>query len=378
MSRRIYFDNAATTPLDPEVLEAMMPFFTESYGNPSSIHTHGRKTKSAVENARKSIANVLNTSPGEIFFTSGGTEADNMALINSVLDLGVTRIISSKIEHHAVLHSLDFLEKNHHTKIEYLTLDPKGNPDLDQLETLLTQDQKTLVSLMHANNEIGNILDLKRVSDICKKSGALFHTDTVQTMGHLSIDLQAINVDFLVGSAHKFYGPKGVGFIYINAQNKISSLIHGGSQERNMRGGTENLYGIVGMAKALEVALANLEKDRNHIVGLKNKMLEGLLLAIPGLAVNGNEGDTNHSLHKVLNVSFPPHPDNEMLLFKLDIEGISCSGGSACSSGTNLGSHVLQALQIDDNRANVRFSFSKFNTDEEIEHTLEVIKNCFI
>jgi cysteine desulfurase len=378
MNSRIYLDNAATTPLDPEVLEAMMPFFKESYGNPSSIHTHGRKTKSAVENARKSIANALNTSPGEIFFTSGGTEADNMALINSVLDLGVNRIISSKIEHHAVLHSLDFLQKNHHTKIEYLTLDPKGNPDLDQLETLLTQDQKTLVSLMHANNEIGNMLDLRRVSEICKKSGALFHTDTVQTMGHVAIDLQAINVDFLVGSAHKFHGPKGVGFIYINAQNKISSLIHGGSQERNMRGGTENLYGIVGMAKALEVAVANLEKDRNHIADLKNKMLEGLLHAIPGLTVNGNEGDTNHSLHKVLNVSFPPHPDNEMLLFKLDIEGISCSGGSACSSGTNLGSHVLQALHIDDDRANVRFSFSKFNTNEEIEHTLEVIKNCFI
>jgi cysteine desulfurase len=373
MKQKIYLDNAATTALDPIVLETMMPYFTEFFGNPSSIHTFGRKTKSAIENARKLIANLLHTSPGEIFFTSGGTEADNMAIIQSVETLGVQHVVSSRVEHHAVLHTLDYLEKAGKITVTYLENDAQGSIDIDSLSEILARTPKTLVSLMHGNNEIGNLLDLKRVGEICKAHGALFHSDTVQTMGHYPFNLQEIPMNFLVGAAHKFHGPKGVGFLYINAENKINPILHGGSQERNMRGGTENLYGIVGMAKALELALTEQESHQTHIVSLKKALKEKLEAHIPGLTFNGLSGDLDKSLYTVLNVRFPAHKDNEMMLFNLDIEGIACSGGSACSSGTDVGSHVLNCLNVDSQTANIRFSFSRFTTLEEVDRAAEAI-----
>jgi len=377
MSKRIFLDNAATTPIDPEVFETMLPYFKEHFGNPSSIHSHGRKAKAALEMARKTVAGLLKTSPGEIFFTSGGTEADNTAIVQSVETLGVKHIVTSKIEHHAVLHTVDYLEKQGKIKVSYLENDDKGNLNLDDLDDILKNHPNSLVSLMHGNNEIGNLLDVNRVAQISKKNGALFHSDTVQTMGHYAFDLQNTPFDFIVGAAHKFHGPKGVGFLYINANSKIQPLIHGGAQERNMRGGTENIYGIIGLAKALEIAYHGLDEHRNHIKNLKARLITQLSEKIPEVRFNGNSGDVENSLYTVLNVSFPPHPDNEMLLFNLDIEGISCSGGSACSSGTNLGSHVLNNLEIDSNRANVRFSFSRFTTEQEIEKTMEVLENIF-
>ena len=377
MSQKIFLDNAATTQLDPEVFDAMLPYFKEHFGNPSSIHSHGRKVKSALETARKSVAAILNTSPGEVFFTSGGTEADNTAIIQSVDTLGVRHAVTSHLEHHAVLHTLENLAQMGKIELTFLENDAAGNLDIDSLNTILKDKPKSLVSLMHGNNEIGNLLDLPKVAGIAKEHKALFHSDTVQTMGHYSFDLQQIPVDFVVAGAHKFHGPKGVGFLYINANSKISPLIHGGAQERNMRGGTENIYGIIGLAKALELATANLESHKNYIKGLKSRMKSLLLEKIPGITFNGASGDIENSLYTVLNVSFPPHPDNEMILFNLDIEGISCSGGSACSSGTNLGSHVLNALKADPNRANVRFSFSKFTTEEEIDKTVAVLSRLF-
>ncbi len=373
MGQKIYLDNAATTPLDPQVLEAMLPYFTDFFGNPSSIHTFGRKTKSAIENARKKIAALLHTSPGEIFFTSGGTEADNMAIIQSVENLDVKHVVSSKLEHHAVLHTLEYLAQAGKIKVTYLENDAKGKIDIESLVGILANSPKTLVTLMHGNNEIGNLIDLKRVGEICRQFGALFHSDTVQTMGHYEFNLQEIPIDFLVGAAHKFHGPKGVGFLYINANNKINPLLHGGSQERNMRGGTENLYGIVGMAKALELALGEQKEHLDHIVELKKAMIDKLSDAVPGLDFNGLSGDVESSLYTVLNVRFPAHKDNEMLLFNLDIEGIACSGGSACSSGTDVGSHVLRALEVATDTANIRFSFSRFNTLDEINLAADAI-----
>ncbi len=378
MSARIFLDNAATTPLSPEVFDAMLPFFKDQFGNPSSIHSHGRKVKSALETARKSVASILNTSPGEIFFTSGGTEADNTAIIQSVETLGVKHAVTSRLEHHAVLHTLEHLSNIGKIKLSFLDNDQKGNLDLEQLEKLLTESPNSLVSLMHGNNEIGNLLDLSLVADICKKYNAVFHSDTVQTMGHYCFDLQQIPVDFIVGSAHKFHGPKGVGFLYINASSKIKPLIHGGAQERNMRGGTENIYGIIGLAKALEIANEGIERHKKHICELKSLMISQLKEKIPGVEFNGNSADVDNSLYTVLNVSFPVHPNNEMLLFNLDIEGISCSGGSACSSGTNLGSHVLNCLSLNPEKANVRFSFSKYTTKEEIEKTVSTSESIFL
>lgn len=377
MPERIYLDNAATTPLDPEVIAAMMPYMTEYYGNPSSIHAQGRKTKSAIEMARKSIASLLGTSPGEIFFTSCGTEADNTALIKSVEDLGIKHIVSSRLEHHAILHTLEYLKERFEIKVTFLENNHLGQIDLNQLEEAIKGSENTLVSLMHGNNEIGNLLDINQVAEMCAAHKALFHSDTVQTMGHHIFDLKNSPIDFIVGSAHKFHGPKGTGFLYINAQNQLHPLIHGGAQERNMRGGTENLYGIVGMAKALELAYQNFEKDKTHILSLKQYLKDSLIKNIQGVSFNGVSGDLEKSLYTVLNVSFPPHPDNEMILFKLDIEGISCSGGSACASGTNLGSHVLNALEIPEERANVRFSFSKFNTRAEVDKTIATLLQVF-
>jgi cysteine desulfurase len=369
---KVYLDNAATTPLDPEVFEAMRPLMLENFGNPSSIHSYGRKVRSEMEIARKKVADLLKTSPAELFFTSGGTEADNTALRCAVEGLGVKRIITSKIEHHAVLHTAEYLQKHHGIELLFLKTDAQGNVDLAQLEEILKAGgPKTLVSLMHGNNEIGNLIDLEAVGNLAHEFGAIFHSDTVQTMGHFEHDLSVLPVDFIVGSAHKFHGPKGVGFLYVNHTIKIPPFILGGAQERNMRGGTENIYGIVGLAKALELSYAKMESHRNHIMNLKKQMIEGLKANVPGVSFNGMSEDFERSLYTVLNVSTAPSDTNEMLLFNLDISGISISGGSACSSGSNVGSHVLAELDRDPNAGAIRFSFSRYNTIEEVNFAVE-------
>ncbi len=369
---KVYFDNAATTPMDPEVIEAMIPYMRDHFGNPSSIHSFGRQTRAAIETARKTVAKYLNVSPGEIFFTSGGTEANNMALQCAVRDLGIQHIISSPIEHHAVLHTLETLSREGKIKLSQVKLTAEGAVDLSDLERLMQGSAKTMVSLMHANNEIGNLLPLQKVSDLCKKYNVLFHTDTVQTMGHYAFDLKETQVDFLNCAAHKFHGPKGVGFIYINSRVKINPFIHGGSQERNMRGGTENLIGIVGLAKAMEVAYRDLKAHQDHVQGLKSHMIDSLKKNIPGVTFNGHP--EKDSLYTVLNVQLPATPNAEMLLFNLDIAGIAASGGSACTSGSNTGSHVLRGIGSDMERPSIRFSFSKFNKKEEVDYVIGKLK----
>jgi cysteine desulfurase len=369
----IYLDNAATTPLDQEVIEVMVETMKNEYGNPSSIHAHGRQAKTIVEKARKTIANLLHASPAEVFFTSGGTEADNMAIVRSIEAYGITHAITSPIEHHAVLHTLEELAKNGKIQLDLLRLDAQGNIDLNHLEELLAKNPRTLVSIMHANNELGNLTDIKRVSEICQQYQAIFHSDTVQTMGHYKHDLSELKIDFITGAGHKFHGPKGVGFLYINGNNKIRPLIFGGAQERNMRGGTENVYGIVGLAKALEIAYRDMEEHQVYIQGLKNYMIDALKSAIPTIEFNGNLEPAN-SLYTVLNVSLPCTDMSDMLLFNLDISGISASGGSACSSGSDIGSHVLRGINANPARPSVRFSFSKKNTKQEIDIVIAKLK----
>lgn len=370
---QIYLDNAATTPLDPEVMEVMVETMQNDFGNPSSIHAHGRQVKTLVEKARRTVAQLLQASPSEIFFTSGGTEADNMAICRAVEDLGVKHAITTALEHHAVLHTLEELEKQGKITLHFLRVDQQGNIDYDHLEELLTQHSAALVSLMHANNELGNLTDIARVSALCQEYKAVFHSDTVQTMGHYVHDLSQLKIDFITGAAHKFHGPKGVGFIYINAKNKIKPLLYGGAQERNMRGGTENVYGIVGLAKALEIAYRDMAEHQAYIQGLKNYMIEELRAAIPDVAFNGNIAAAE-SLYTVLNVSLPCTDMNDMLLFNLDISGISASGGSACSSGSDIGSHVLTGIRAAAERPSVRFSFSKYNSKEEIDTVVKKLK----
>ncbi len=373
---KVYLDNAATTKLDENVLKAMMPLMLEDFGNPSSIHAFGRKTRAAIETARKTVAKLLNVTPAEIFFTSGGTEADNMAINQSIVTYDIKHVISSLIEHHAVEHTLKMLEKAGKVKVSWVKLDEKGNVDLADLEALLKNNSRSLVSLMHANNELGTLLPLKEVGELCEKYDAIFHSDTVQTMGHYKMDLRELKVHFVTCAAHKFHGPKGVGFLYINHERKISPFIHGGAQERNMRGGTENVYGIVGLAKALEICFDEMEEHQKHIRGLKNYMREQLESLIPGMSFNGETSDEK-SLYTVLNCCFPKHPDAEMLLFNLDILGIAASGGSACSSGSNQGSHVLRGIGSDMERPSVRFSFSKYTTKEEIDFTIKNLTELF-
>lgn len=374
---RIYLDNAATTPLDKEVFETMAPMMLEHYGNPSSIHAHGREVRTAIEKSRKTIAALLHTSPSEIFFTSGGTEADNTAIRCAVETLQIQHAITSRIEHHAVLHTLEDLEKKGIIHVHYVHLDPKGHFDLTHLSELLQKYPQSLVSLMHANNEIGNLADIQAIGELCQQYGAWFHSDTVQTVGHYTHNLQQLKIHFMVGAAHKFHGPKGVGFLYINNACKIHPFITGGSQERNMRGGTENVYGIVGLAKALEVAYRDMEEHRSYIQSLKTRMIEKLKSEIDEVAFNGDCENAQRSLYTVLNVSLPPSELNDMLLFNLDIHKISASGGSACSSGSSIGSHVLQALNCDPARTSVRFSFSKYNTPLEIDHTVAVLAEMY-
>ena len=377
MNKKIYFDNAATTPLDPEVIEVMVNVMKNTFGNPSSVHAIGRQARVVVEEARKKVASFIHAAPAELFFTAGGTEADNMVLQSAVKDLGVNHIITSPIEHHAVLETAEKIEHKKKIKLSLVQLDEFGSVDLKNLEELLeaNQDKKTLVSLMHGNNEIGNILPLKKTIELCKKHGALFHSDTVQTMGHYDFDVRALNIDFLTCSAHKFHGPKGIGFLFVNQNVQLKPIIIGGGQERNMRAGTENIYGIVGLAKAMEIAYANLKEHQNYIQGLKTYMIKSLEEQVKGITFNGNP--KGESLYTVLNVNFPNSDMDEMLLFNFDIEGICVSGGSACASGSSIGSHVLEAIKSDKTKPAIRFSFSKYNTKEEIDYTLKVIKNFF-
>jgi cysteine desulfurase len=373
---KVYLDNAATTPLDKEVLKTMVDVMESHYGNPSSIHAYGREARTLIEKARKSIANLLKTAPANIFFTSGGTEADNTAIRSAVRDFGLTHAITSKTEHHAVLHTLEMLEKTGVIKLNYVNVDEKGNIDYAHLEELLANNERSLVSLMHANNEISTLTDIEKVGEICEKYNAIYHSDTVQTMGHYPHDLSTLKAHFVVCSAHKLHGPKGVGFLYVNPSVKIKPMIYGGAQERNMRGGTENIYGIVGLAKALELAYADMGTHKNYIQDLKTYMMEALKNAVPEIDFNG-ETDADKSLYTVLNVRFPEMDMADMLLFNLDINGISASGGSACSSGSNIGSHVLTAIGGNPDHPSIRFSFSKFNTKGEIDYTVEKVKEVF-
>ncbi len=370
---RIYFDNAATTPLDTEVLNAMMPYLTTNFGNPSSIYSYGRETRMAIENARKTTAKILHAHPAEIFFTSGGTESSNTAITASVRDLGCKHIISSAIEHHATLHTVEHLHKTGEATISYVSLLPNGHVDMQHLEILLQQStKKCLVTLMHANNETGNMLDLQATGTLCKKYGAIFHSDTVQTVGHFPFNLRNTPVDFITGAGHKFHGPKGVGILYINEKIKITPFVQGGSQERNMRAGTENLYGIVGFAKALELATAGYESESTYINGLRLYMMDVLQQNLPGISFNGDP--LGQSLYTVLSVNFPKTDKSEMLLFSLDMNNICASGGSACTSGADQGSHVIKAINNNPNNVTVRFSFSKHNTKEEVDAVIEKLK----
>jgi cysteine desulfurase len=370
----IYLDNAASAPLDERVLEVMLPYLTHKFGNPSSIHNYGRENRAAIEKSRKSIAELLNTSPSEIFFTSGGTEADNMAIRGCIESHAIKQVVTSPLEHHAVLHTAEALAKGPLPyTLSKVYVDDQGVLDMAHLQELLKSNSSTLVSLMHGNNEIGNLNDIDAISALCKEYQACFHSDTVQTMGHYRIDVQNTPVHYIVGSAHKFHGPKGIGFIYVNAAHPIKPLLYGGPQERNMRAGTENVAAIVGMAKALELAYANLDQDRTQIRALKSHMIEQLKSRMADISFNGLSGDLEKSLYTVLNVSIPAGEESEMLLFNMDIEGIAASAGSACTSGTQIGSHVLEAMGVDADRAYIRFSFSRMNTKEDVNKAVDVL-----
>lgn len=375
--KRIYLDNAATTPLAAEVYEEMLPLLKDGFGNPSSTHYFGRQSKGIIETARRKVAKYLNAQPSEIIFTSGGTEADNTVFNIAIHELGVERIITSSIEHHAVVHSVENIGQNTSVEYHYVHLLKNGHVDMEHLEELLaSSNKKTLVSLMHGNNEIGNLLPLYKTAQLCRNYNAYFHSDTVQTMAHYSFDLKDLDIDFITCAAHKFHGPKGIGFLYINHKIAGQPLIHGGSQERGLRAGTENLYGIAGLAKAMELAYTDLEEHQHHVQGLKSYMISELRTKIPGVNFHGDiQPET--SLYTVLNVCLPKTEKGTMLLFTLDLKGIACSGGSACSSGSNKGSHVLEGIKADTTRPNVRFSFSRYTTKEEIDYAVAALKEVF-
>ena len=375
---KVYFDNAATTPMRKEVIESISSVMEECYGNPSSSHAFGRTAKTYIETARKAIANLLNAMPQEIIFTSGGTESDNMILNCAVKDLKVTTLISSSIEHHAVLHALEALQKTHKINIAYVKVDHKGTIDLNHLEELLQKDDsKKLVSLMHVNNEIGNILDLKKVGNMCHKYEALFHTDAVQGIGHFEFDLEELPIDFLSSAAHKFHGPKGIGFSFIRKNSGLEPFIHGGAQERGLRAGTESVHNIVGMYKALQIAYQNLKKEKKLVASIKEHFKSSLLNIFPEVKFNGCSGENSISTYTLINVAFPISQEKASLLdFHLDLKGIACSKGSACQSGSTSGSHVLNTIQSDEIKSwpSLRFSFSIFNTKEEVDYVMNVLE----
>ncbi len=369
----VYLDNAATTPMLPEVVKIMQESMLVNFGNPSSTHQFGRKAKTAVETARKNIAKQFNVSASEIIFTAGGTEADNLILQNAVLHLGVTKIITSPIEHHAVLNTVQFLQQEHDITISYVEIDKNGTVVLESLEECLQQtNEKTLVSLMYVNNETGNILPIEKVASICKKHNAYFHSDTVQAIGHYTIDLQKNPIDFIVASAHKFHGPKGVGFAYFKKGIGIRPMLFGGGQEKGARSSTENVHAIIGMDKALKKAYENLTKDEDYIKGLKKYFVEEIKKIIPNVEINGES--INKTSYAIVNLRFPI--EDKMLLFNLDLSGIAVSGGSACQSGSSKGSHVLRAFldEKEEKKASLRFSFSKLNTIEELDYALNQFK----
>ena len=373
----IYFDNAATTQIRDEVIVSMVEVMKTNFGNASSSHSFGRSSKSLIEKSRKAVASYFNISASEIIFTSGGTEADNLILLSAVRDLKVTHIITSKIEHHAVLHTIDQLVKDFKISVSYVDLKTSGKIDYLHLETLLKTESKTLVSLMHINNEIGNLLDLERVAALCKANNALFHSDTVQSVGHYKLDLQAIEVDFITGAAHKFHGPKGVGFVFVRKNSGLKPLIFGGDQERGLRAGTESVHNIVGMEVALKSAYQNLDKETAYIRELKQYFIQKIKSDIPNASFNGKSGDLDKSTYTLINVCLPMPPKKAaMLLFQLDLKGIACSKGSACQSGSNQNSHVLtEILNAEDlQKPSIRFSFSIYNTKEEIDYVVEVLK----
>ncbi|GAA4281776.1 cysteine desulfurase family protein [Gaetbulibacter aestuarii] len=375
--KQVYFDNAATTPMRKEVVEVMTAVMQNNFGNPSSTHSFGRHSRALIEQARKTVANSLNCSAGEIIFTSGGTEADNLVLRSAVRDLGIKNIISSKIEHHAVLHTLDQLAEEYNIELSFLNLDSKGGIDTNHLKTLLASDKPTLVSLMHVNNEIGTILDLQKVAELCKASGALLHSDAVQSIGHYPINLQQTPVDFLAAAAHKFHGPKGVGFAFIRKNTGLKPLIFGGEQERGLRAGTESTHNIVGLSTALELADKNFEAEHQKVKDLKSYFMTSLKDAIPAVKFNGYSGDLEKSTYTLVNVCLPVNAQKaSMLLFQLDLKGIACSKGSACQSGSNQNSHVLNEIleEADLQKPSVRFSFSIFNSKDEVDYVVSVLK----
>lgn len=369
---RIYLDYAATTPLDPEVWRIMNEHALQLGGNPSSIHAEGRAARTAIEEARKSMARLLHASLNEVFFTSCGTESNNTILLGAVRDLRVRRIISSPIEHHCILHTLEYLKTQYPLEVVYLPITGTGQPDLQQLAELLNDQpgRETLVSLMQVNNEIGSMIDLQYVGDLVHQYGALFHSDTVQAVGFDQHQLSQLPIDFMSGSAHKFYGPKGIGFMYIRNEHILQPLLYGGSQERNIRSGTENILGILGMARALELAMAELDNRQEHMRAMKARLMNGLLAQVPGVTFNAIPAESSA---KILSVNIPAGPRTDLLLMNLDIAGISASGGSACSSGVESASHVLSHLPIDSTAKTVRFSFSHLTTALEIDQVIEEV-----
>ena len=375
MNELIYLDNAATTRLDKEVLQEMLPYMTEHYGNPSSTYSVGIKTRMALEAARKKVANCLGVKPSSIFFTSGGTESNNTAIAASIRDLGCTHIITSPIEHHAVLHTVEHYSRHNKVPFSLVALTEEGEVDYDdlrsQLEDQTAAGKKCLVSLMHANNEIGTLLDINRVGELCREFNAIFHSDCVQTVGHYPLNLLKSGVHFISGAGHKFHGPKGTGILYVNNSVQIQPLIYGGGQERNMRAGTENVYGIVGFARALELAMQNIEADSKYIGGIKAYARNRIKESIPGVRFHTPE----NSLYTVLSLCFPASEKTGMLLMELNMAGVCVSGGSACSSGEKSGSHVISALQKNNDCTTIRLSFSKYNTYGEIDRLVSLLQN---
>lgn len=373
MTNSIYLDNAATTALRDEVRDYMLELMQGPYGNPSSVHAFGRKARVVVEASRKTIAKQLHCQPGEIVFTSGGTEADNAALSLPVLDLGIKRIITAPTEHHAVLHAAERLQQRHKIQLDLVRVNERGELDLVHLEELLKNGERALVSVMHGNNEIGNLADLTAIGDLVHKYEGLFHSDTVQTVGHFNLDLSELPVDFITASSHKFYGPKGTGFLFIRSGLKVGSFITGGAQERNMRGGTENTVSIGGLAKAFTLAYENLEREKEYILRLKKYLLKGIKEKLPEAKINGLSGDVDKSLYTVVSVEFPQFENDSMLLFNLDMKGIAVSGGSACASGSLQGSHVIKAIKPENTNPIIRFSIGKNNTQSDIDQLLEIL-----